>query len=78
MGLRPATIKVRKFFARKPYVGIEDYPAHFGEILSDPEAAEEEKDDVRDPMGLWDQDGQFVLQWGNDYWLDDAGEVVSS
>ena len=78
IGFRSATIQVKKFFSHKPYIGIEDYPAHFQEILSDPDADEEEKADVRDSMVSWDKDGQFVLQWGNDYWLDESGEVVSS
>jgi hypothetical protein len=78
MGFRPATIRVRKFWSAEHYIGIEDYPSHFHEILSDPEADEDEKADVRESMELWDKDGQFVLQWGNDYWLDGAGRVVSS
>lgn len=71
-------IKVKKFFTQQPYIGIEDYPSHFGEILSDPQECDEEKSDIRDSMRLWDKDGQFVLQWGNDYWLNDSGRVVSS
>jgi hypothetical protein len=78
MELRPATIKVKKFFAEQWHIGIEDYPAHFEEVLSDPAADEDEKADMRDSMELWDKDGQFVLLWGNDYWLNDSGEVVSS
>jgi hypothetical protein len=78
MEFRPATIRVRKFFSDEPYIGIEDYPSHFHEILSDPAADEEEKADVRESMELWDKDGQFVLLWGNDYWLDGSGRVVSS
>lgn len=75
---RPATIRVKRFFLGGPGIGIEDYPSHFGEILDDPSVSDEEKDDVRDSMRLWDADGQFVLLWGNDYWLDDSGEVTSS
>ena len=78
MRFREATIKVKKFFSREPYIFIEDYPSHFLEILSDPNADEEEKADIRDSMKLWDKDGQFVLQWGNDFWLDETGEVVST
>ncbi len=78
MGFRPAAIRVRKFWSAEHYIGIEDYPSHFQEILSDPAADEEEKADVRESIELWDKDGQFVLQWGNDYWLDRAGRVVSS
>jgi hypothetical protein len=75
---RPATIRVKQFFLDELGIGIEDYPSHFGEILDDLGASDEEKADVRESMELWDADGQFVLYWGNDYWLDDSGEVVSS
>lgn len=78
MGLRLATIKVKKFFSQEHFIGIEDYPSHFHEILSDPTADDEEKADVHESMELWDKDGQFVLLWGNDYWLDESGNVVSS
>lgn len=78
MRFRPATIRVRKFWSDEHCIGIEDYPSHFHEILADPDEDEEEKADVRESMELWDKDGQFVLQWGNDYWLDRTGRVVSS
>ena len=78
MGLQPATIEVKKFFSEEHQIGIDDYPEHFDEILSAPHETEEEKSNVRDSMRLWDADGQFVLLWGNDYWLDKSGEVVSS
>jgi hypothetical protein len=78
MGFRPATIRVKRFFSAEHSIGIEDYPAHFHEILSDPAAGDEEKADIHDSMELWDKDGQFVLLWGNDYWLDGSGRVVSS
>ncbi len=78
IGFQRATIKVKKFFSQQPYIGIEDYPDHFGDILSDPQACEEDKSDIRESMRLWDEDGQFVLQWGNDYWLNNTGKVVSS
>jgi hypothetical protein len=78
MGLQPAVISIKRFFSEDLYIGIEDYPNHFEDNLADPEASEEEKDDVRNSMQLWDKDGQFVLWWGNDYWLDGSGRVVSS
>ena len=78
MRFRPAKIKVKKFFSEEHYIGIEDYPSHFHEILIDPAVDDDDKADGRNSMKLWDKDGQFVLQWGNDYWLDESGEVVSS
>ena len=67
-----------QFFIPELGIGIEDYPDHFGEILDDPDSSDDEKADVRDSMETWDADGQFVLNWGNDYWLESTGEVVSS
>jgi hypothetical protein len=78
IGFRPTTITVKKFFSPEHHIGIEDYPSHFEEILSDPGADEEEKRATRDSIRLLDEGGQFVLFWGNDYWLDSSGEVVSS
>jgi hypothetical protein len=52
MRFRPATIGVRKFFSDEHYIGIENYPSHFHEMLSDPAADEEEKADVRESMEL--------------------------
>lgn len=78
LGFQPATIKVNRFFSQDHCVGIEDYPTHFHEALSDPAEGEEEKSAVRESLKLWDKDGLFVLWWGKDYWLDESGEVNSS
>ena len=78
MTYRPATIRVKKFFSNEHLIGIEDYPSHFHEILCDSAANDAEKAHVRESMVQWDKSGQFVLQWGNDYWLDGSGRVVSS
>jgi hypothetical protein len=78
MGFRPATIRVGRFYSDEYGIGIEDYPSHFHEMLDDPDADAEEKAGIREAMELWDADGQCVLLWGNDYWLDGSGHVVSS
>lgn len=78
MQMSVATIKVKRFALDEYDVFVEDYPSHFQEILSDPDANDEEKEDILESIKLWDEDGQFVLQWGNDFWLNDTGEVVSS
>ena len=78
MSFQPATITVTRFFNLPLYVGIMRYPSHFEEILLDPEEDEDEKDEIRESQRSWDAEGMFVLQWGNDYWLNAAGEVESS
>lgn len=86
----PAVIRVRKFFVPdnpkfakesswvQNGIGIEDYSYHFAYILSDPDTPAEEKEGVLESLKSWDEEGQFVLWWGNDYWLDKEGEFVSS
>lgn len=78
IGLRLAPIEVKKFWSTEHEIGIEDYPVHFHEVLSDPNADEERKTYIRSAIEQWDNAGQFVLQWGNDYWLDRNGCVVST
>ena len=78
LGFQPTTIKVKKFFQLELKIGIQDQPDHFGEMLFDPQVSEDEKKEVRDSIRRWEECEQFVLWWGNDYWLDKTGEVVSS
>ena len=78
LGFESTTIQVKRFFSDQLLVGIDDYPSHFEEILADPSESEEEKESIRMEMTEWDELGQFVLVWGNDYWLDSTGDVTSS
>jgi hypothetical protein len=78
MGFQAALIRVKKFILPEVGISIDDYDSHVLEILDDPKASEEEKDEIREEMQEWDAEGQFVLNWGNDYWLDHTGEIVSS
>lgn len=78
IGFTPCTIAVRRFFVPELGVGIQDAPDHFAEILADPNSSKDEKRDIRESMRCWNANGQFVLWWGNDYWLNATGEVTSS
>jgi hypothetical protein len=91
LGLRPALVRVKKFFVLdevgskedSPWdrsgIGIEDYPPHFQDFVADPDAEDEEgRRFMRRCMEDWERDEQFVLWWGNDYWLDKTGKIVSS
>jgi hypothetical protein len=72
----PAAIAVKKFFSQG--IGIEDHPSHLLDILEDPTAGTEEKAEARDSIESWKQRGDFVLWWGDDLWLDQSGQVISS
>jgi hypothetical protein len=78
MGFREQSIRVKRFADSEFGIGIRDYPEHFSEVMSDPETTEEEKANELECESQWEADGQFVLWWGNDYWLNGEGEVTSS
>ncbi len=78
IGLIPVTIKVKKFWLAKHLLGIEEYPSHFQEALSAPTIDVAEKTEIINSIELWKEQNQFVLWWGNDYWLDQTGSVISS
>jgi hypothetical protein len=79
LGFQPHTIHVRKFDLPDRSVGIEELPEHYQEFLAhpeehDPDRQEELAEDVRQ----WVTDGDFVLRWGEDYYLNSDGDVSSS
>lgn len=91
LGYQPAPINVHNFFVlegsrdkedhgwQREGIGIVDYPAHFHAILSNPDSySEEQRQHVNEELPRWEQQGQFVLWWGNDYWFDGSGECVAS
>lgn len=78
IGFQEQLIRVKRFDDVETGIRICDYPDHFAEILLAPEASLEEKAEVLDSMAEWEQEGEFVLIWGNDYWLSRDGEVTSS
>lgn len=79
IGLMPGTISVKKFFLPDRWIGIQDLPDHFQEILDQPEVYDEEfRREIQDEMKQWLDSGNFVFWWGNDYYLNQEGEVESS
>lgn len=79
VGFQPTAITVEAFFLRDRWIGIEDLPQHYREVLDRPENFDEDRrlvllDDIRQ----WQQRGDFVLYWDEDYYLNRSGEVVSS
>ncbi len=79
MNFKPGTIRVKKFFLPEYEAGIEDLPEHLAEFLANPEGYEkDERDRLSEFIQGWIQRGQFVFLWGNDYWVDNTGEVTDS
>ena len=56
-------------------------PQYYRELLENPNSPtfdDEERQALPGWIQQWHESGQFVLEWGNDYWLDSTGEVVAS
>ena len=89
---RPRVISVKRFFVlektiptpenawHRDGIGIvEISPPHFHAMLANPDIyTTEDLEFVQKQIPEWWASGQFVLWWGNDYWLDNTGEIVSS
>jgi hypothetical protein len=91
LGYQPATIQVHRFFVleecgnndeqtgRRSGVGIVDYPSFYHDVFTHPaNHTQEEREQVQEALPRWEEEGQFVLWWGNDYWFDKSGECVAS
>jgi hypothetical protein len=45
---------------------------------NDPWFTDDDRQDLPGVIKQWLKSGQFVLEWGNDYWLNRDGEVVAT
>jgi hypothetical protein len=78
-GFKPAVIRIRKFVTDR--VSIAPLPAHYQEFVDDAESPSfdgEQRERFRAYIKEWVKGEEFVLLWGNDYWLDKNGDVTSS
>jgi len=80
-GFTPALIRIKEFHAPRELLAVYHLPKHLQEFLTDPNAplfSDEDRKDLPASIEGWLAADQFVLEWGNDYWLDRNGEVVAS
>lgn len=93
IGLKHQTISVKKFFDEESRIGIEELPAHYREFVADPggyiqwlwEGEDYTSDELdkeigawRDEIKRWNDQGMFVFRYGNDYYCNQDGDVISS
>lgn len=81
IGYKPGTIHVRTFVAAEQGIGIEDRPDHFEAFLKAPELEAPDPEDRRwmfDQIREWDEEGTYVLYYGNDLWMDEDGDINST
>ncbi len=80
-GLVEGPIHIRRFAVTHRGISIEDLTDCMREFLSDPgddSWADEERQDYPREIRGWLDDGMYVFNCGNDYFVNRAGEVESS
>jgi hypothetical protein len=80
-GFCPAQIRIKEFHIPQEMFAVYHLPDHYQEFLKNPNGPtfeEEERQAYPGWIQQLNESGNFVLEWGNDYWLDSTGEVVAS
>jgi hypothetical protein len=80
-GFTPGLIRVREFRLPEEKLAVYRLPDFYQEFLKDPQALafdDELRQYLPGQIQRWRDEGRFVLQWGNDFWLDSNGEVTDS
>lgn len=76
-GLTEQPIVIERFSFPPFELGIEDLPRHMQRFKSDPDDfPEQEKRDYVELIDEWIAEGNFVLWWGTDYYLDKEGGII--
>ncbi|MBV9123107.1 MAG: hypothetical protein JO112_07110 [Planctomycetes bacterium] len=80
-GFCPSLIRIKEFRIPQEKFAVYHLPQNYQEFLEDPNSLafdDEERKAFPGLIAKWNEWGQFVLEWGNDFWLDSLGEVVAS
>lgn len=79
VGFTDGPIHIREFSVEPYGIGIAALPSGMQEAVDAPETFDEEElEMVLEDALAWIKDGQFVLNWGDQYYMDKDGNVVSS
>lgn len=79
LGFVPGTISVKIFFLTDRWIGIRDLPDHYQNVLDRPEDySDDRRRDLLEDIRQWKKQGDFVLYWDEEYYLNRRGEVDSS
>lgn len=81
LGLSPGVIRVKAFSVPHEMLAVYRMPKHYEEFLTNPNSpsfSDEDRKDYPELIEHWNESGCFVLELGNDYWVDGNGDIVAS
>jgi hypothetical protein len=80
-GFSPGLIRVKEFCIPGEEFAVYHLPQLYQEFQENPNSPAVDAVDreaLPEVIRQWNEGGQFVLEWGNDFWLDSTGEVVAT
>ena len=79
LGLTPADISVRHFFVPELDIGTADLPGGYTRASQRLHALpSEERAELERDIDRWVAERRYVLWWGKEYWMNEAGEVTDT
>jgi hypothetical protein len=81
IGLVPGGIVIKTFFLSERSIGIRDLPEHYQAVLDHPKDYKDDEDERQEllkDIKEWQEQGDFVLVWDEDYYFNKNGELESS
>jgi hypothetical protein len=80
LGFTLGRISVEAFFLAEYYTGIMNLPTHLDKFLRDPSfvPTAEERTEWQMDIDKWRVEGNFVLCWERDYWMNVNGEIIAT
>jgi len=79
MGFAPHSVRIREFYDEEEDVGIKELPSDFEEYVRNPSRySAENRASLDAAIREWNDKGLFVFVWGEELWMSQDGEVLSS
>jgi hypothetical protein len=80
IGLAPGAVRIQEFFLEDHYIGITELPKCFREFVNDPSfiPTDSERQEWEADVRKWRQNGQFILCWGREFWMNADGLITST
>jgi len=77
IGFKEHPIAIERFAIPQLRLGIAEMPPHFQDFKNDPDdSTEEDRREMPAMIDQWLAEGNFVLWWWTDYYLDAHGEII--
>jgi len=79
IGLTRDVITVKQFSLPELYMEIKNLPDFYEAVLNGADDFDEEEHEaLLEDIQQWRNDGDFVFVWGNELWMNQAGEIEST